>query len=109
MNSHEVHLTSAPLTAESRAEAYRALLEHSYEQSAYGDPNVSRLEYLSEYIFDFTTYDTAIGELFAHLKVTFMRFLRRIDLGIDNLVVRHGSPLVCGKGNGQPEGRPFQV
>lgn len=40
-------------------------LEHSYAKACYSDPDVSRLEYLSDYIFDFTTYDGGMAELFA--------------------------------------------
>jgi hypothetical protein len=47
------------------APGYRELLEHSYEQATYSDPEMSRLAYLSDYIFDFTTYDSDMGELFA--------------------------------------------
>lgn len=46
---------------------YLKLLLHSHEmitdQSSIG--KMSKLEYLSEFIFDFTTYDSEISELFA--------------------------------------------
>ncbi len=43
------------------------LLEHSYSvESARSEcPPQSRLEFLSDHIFDFTTYDSAMSELFA--------------------------------------------
>jgi len=49
---------------------YSEILEHSYEientQSLGTEGrNISRLEYLSEFIFDFVTYDPSISELFA--------------------------------------------
>lgn len=46
------------------APSYRELLEHSYELATYSD-QVSRLAYLSDYIFDFTTYDGEMAEIFA--------------------------------------------
>lgn len=50
---------------------YLKLLEHSYE-TVRGMGNCSpgsRLDYLSEYIFDFTTYDPEMSELFAKKAV----------------------------------------
>ncbi len=45
---------------------YRELLEHSYLQTSASDESgLSRLAYLADYIFDFTTYDSEMGELFA--------------------------------------------
>lgn len=46
---------------------YTAMLEHSYEtERAYREcPPHSRLAFLSEAIFDFTTYDGAMDEFFA--------------------------------------------
>lgn len=41
---------------------YRRMLEDGYVQT--GAP-ATRLEYLSDHIFDFTTYDRAMAELFA--------------------------------------------
>lgn len=43
---------------------YRKLLERSYEIASV-EHNDSKFEYLSNYIFDFTTYDGEIDELFA--------------------------------------------
>lgn len=40
------------------------MLEEGYEAIASTDP-IGRLEYLSDYIFNFTTYDGEIAELFA--------------------------------------------
>lgn len=47
--------------------AYVALLERSYEETkSFGqDRDMGRLEYLADYIFDFTTYDSEIAALFA--------------------------------------------
>jgi hypothetical protein len=45
--------------------SYRELLEHSYERATYSEPEASRLAYLSDYIFDFTTYDDEMAEIFA--------------------------------------------
>jgi hypothetical protein len=42
---------------------YLELLNHSYNME--GSRKVSRLDYLSENIFNFTTYDSDIGSLFA--------------------------------------------
>ena len=42
---------------------YRKLLDQSY-MFLHGECN-SRLEFLSEYVFNFTTYDSAMGEGFA--------------------------------------------
>lgn len=46
---------------------YLALLQHSYavEQTTSDNPPDSPLEYLSQYIFDFTTYDSEMSERFA--------------------------------------------
>ncbi len=44
---------------------YLKLLEHSFEMDRWRDQEMSRLEYLSINIFDFTTYDSAMDELFA--------------------------------------------
>lgn len=45
---------------------YMALLEHSFQQEKGDSEGVrSRLEFLAEFIFDFTTYDSEMAELFA--------------------------------------------
>lgn len=45
---------------------YEQLLVDSYKmQVELGDESLSRLEYLAEYVFDFTTYDGDMSELFA--------------------------------------------
>lgn len=44
---------------------YLKLLEHSYEMDKERDSEMSRLEYLSINIFNFTIYDSAMEELFA--------------------------------------------
>lgn len=43
---------------------YRRMLEEGYEAIASADP-ISRLEYLGDHIFDFTTYDGEMAEFFA--------------------------------------------
>lgn len=43
---------------------YRRMLTEGYEAIA-SDDQIGRLEYLSDYIFDFTTYESEYGELFA--------------------------------------------
>jgi hypothetical protein len=43
---------------------YRRVLDEGYLYLC-GEDHISRLEYLSEYIFDFTTYDGEMAELFA--------------------------------------------
>ena len=50
---------------------YLELLEHSFdvEKKFGGCPPESRLEYLSEYIFDFATYDAEMSETFAKKAV----------------------------------------
>lgn len=51
---------------------YLALLEHSYEverSRGWGCPPETRLQYLSRSIFDFTTYDGGMDELFASWAV----------------------------------------
>lgn len=45
-------------------DSYFRMLEDGYA-NVYEDERPSRLAYLSDYIFDFTTYDDAISELFA--------------------------------------------
>ena len=48
-------------------EKYRQLLEEGFEQCRHeggGDPH-ARLEFLSDHIFNFTTYDGELAELFA--------------------------------------------
>lgn len=44
---------------------YLELLNNSYKTTREFDECPTRLEYLSDYIFDFTTYDAEISELFA--------------------------------------------
>lgn len=46
---------------------YRRMLEegHAETDAFQGNDRTSRLEYLGEYIFDFTTYESEYGELFA--------------------------------------------
>jgi hypothetical protein len=45
---------------------YATMLEDGYKALRdLNDAEQSRLDYLSDHIFDFTTYDSAIGELFA--------------------------------------------
>ena len=41
------------------------MLNHSYKVEYKTKPNLSRLGYLSVHVFDFTTYDSEIDELFA--------------------------------------------
>lgn len=49
---------------------YQALLEHSFaKKNDYLDEKQSRLEYLAGDIFDFTTYDSEMDELFAQKAV----------------------------------------
>ena len=50
------------------AETPLKLLEHSYEIARTLN-NDTRLEYLSSYIFDFTTYDGELDELFARKAI----------------------------------------
>lgn len=48
----------------------RELLEHSYRTTRdFQDGRLTRLEFLADYLFDFTTYDTEMGELFARKAV----------------------------------------
>lgn len=45
---------------------YGALLEHSYQvERSFNDGQLSRLEFLSRGIFEFTTYESEMDELFA--------------------------------------------
>jgi hypothetical protein len=45
---------------------YRPMLEESYAVVCdHSGQQMTRLGYLADYIFDFTTYDSAMGELFA--------------------------------------------
>lgn len=44
---------------------YKELLEHSFAIVNSEYPSESRLEYLADNIFDFTTYDSGMSELFA--------------------------------------------
>lgn len=51
-------------------EGFLAVLVHSYEnQIDYGCPAESRLEFLADHIFDFTTYDSAAGAFFGRKAV----------------------------------------
>ena len=54
---------------------YKALLEHSFAMECVEAevPPTSRLEYLSRYIFNFTTYDAAMDVLFAAKAVEVCR------------------------------------
>jgi hypothetical protein len=47
------------------SEPYRRMLEDGYKETSNFSGMVSRLEFLSDYIFDFTTYDGEMAELFA--------------------------------------------
>lgn len=40
-------------------------LQDGFEESQYNECKPSRLEYLAENIFDFTSYDSSVAELFA--------------------------------------------
>lgn len=44
---------------------YLALLEHSYLKTKEWDVTLTRLEYLSQHVFDFTLYDSAMETFFA--------------------------------------------
>jgi hypothetical protein len=44
---------------------YLTLLETGYKQPSQDGYSRSRLEFISEYIFDFTTYDSEMSELFS--------------------------------------------
>lgn len=50
---------------------YRKLLENSYDLiiKTYEYPPRSRLDYVGEYIFNFTTYDSKVSELFAYKAI----------------------------------------
>lgn len=49
---------------------YIEVLERSYEtMNSFSGVELSRLEYLSEYIFDFTTYEDEMAELFAEKMI----------------------------------------
>jgi len=48
---------------------YLKLLEHSYEMERLEDADLDRAEYLSDHIFDFTTYDGEIANLFGQKAV----------------------------------------
>jgi hypothetical protein len=48
---------------------YAELLEHSFAVEKEQSDCESRLEFLSDHIFDFTTYDSAMAELFARKAV----------------------------------------
>lgn len=50
---------------------FAKLLEDGWEFQNDHNAHSSRLEYLSDYIFEFTTYDTDMGELFASKAVEF--------------------------------------
>ena len=47
---------------------YARMLKEGYEAIASTDP-ISRMEYLGDYIFDFTTYDSQMSELFASMAL----------------------------------------
>lgn len=49
---------------------YKELLDHSYKMNPIlFEEQQSKLEYLSDYIFSFTTYDAGMSELFAQKAV----------------------------------------
>lgn len=49
---------------------YRRMLEEGFvETNSFGEHKVSRLEFLGEYIFDFTTYDSGMAEQFASIAL----------------------------------------
>jgi len=53
---------------------YLEALEHSYtDLSAFGQNEISRREYLANYIFDFNTYDGEMDEIFAAKAVEVCR------------------------------------
>jgi len=54
-----------------KLKVYKQMLEHSYRiiPEMMGCPPESRLEYLGDYIFDFTTYDGEMSALFARKAV----------------------------------------
>ena len=58
---------------------YLKLLETSYKCWQECDREISRLEYLSNHIFDFTTYDGEIDELFATKAVEVCRAINDIE------------------------------
>lgn len=43
---------------------YEQLLNHSFEQELRDDPEMSRMEFVAERIFDFTLYDSEMCDLF---------------------------------------------
>lgn len=48
---------------------YRHALEEGFSFYAQNHEDITRLEYLSDFIFAFTTYDTEMGELFARKAI----------------------------------------
>jgi excisionase family DNA binding protein len=50
---------------------YREILEQSYAVACSHQSGLSRLVYLSESIFDYTTYDSDVAELFARKTIEF--------------------------------------
>jgi hypothetical protein len=48
---------------------YREILEQSYAVACSHQSGLSRLVYLSESIFDYTTYDSDVAELFARKTI----------------------------------------
>ena len=46
-------------------DGYQDMLEEGYKECCRFGTSLTRLEYLSDYIFDFLTYDTEVAELFA--------------------------------------------
>jgi hypothetical protein len=53
------------VSAKDGAMDYRRMLEDGYKETSNFSGMMSRLEFLSDYIFDFTTYDGEMSELFA--------------------------------------------
>ena len=50
--------------------SYRAMMEDGYiGVLGFDDPEMSRIEYLGEHIFNFTTYDSEMSELFARKAI----------------------------------------
>lgn len=62
---------------------YKGLLEHSFQMEQLGlggCPPESRLEFLSESIFNFTTYDDEMAQLFGR-KALFMKIGTALAIG----------------------------
>lgn len=60
-----IDMNDTPGQISEQVAAYRELLEHSFRMERERDDEISRLTFLSDQVFDFTTYDDEVSDLLA--------------------------------------------